>query len=381
MNGKVLVVTNDFPPRRGGIESFVASLCVGLPADQLVVYTASMPGDAVHDASLGYPVVRDRSGCLLPTPRVSRAAQEVVRRHGCDRVLFGAAAPLGLLAAGLRSAGVRRMVGLTHGHEVWWAHTPGARSLLRRIGEGVDVLTYVSRFCGREIGAALSRSAAERMVRLSPGVDVERFSPLSDGRERTAAAERAAAGIAAGRPLVLAAARLVSRKGHDTLVKAWPAVVRQIPEAALLILGDGPQEGALRRRVHSLDLGESVFFSPSVPQHQMPAFYSAADAFALPCRTRRGGLEVEALGIVFLEAAAAGLPVVVGASGGAPETVVDGETGYVVNPVDRAAVAERIVGLLSDPVRSREMGAAGRARVVAQWSQAQSVATLKHLFA
>jgi phosphatidyl-myo-inositol dimannoside synthase len=131
MNGKVLVVTNDFPPRRGGIESFVASLCAGLPADQLVVYTASMPGDAVHDASLGYPVVRDRSRCLLPTPRVSRAAQEVVRRHGCDRVLFGAAAPLGLLAAGLRSAGVRRMVGLTHGHEVWWAHTPGARSLLR----------------------------------------------------------------------------------------------------------------------------------------------------------------------------------------------------------------------------------------------------------
>jgi phosphatidyl-myo-inositol dimannoside synthase len=374
MTGKVLVVTNDFPPRRGGIESFVASLCAGLPADQLVVFTASMPGDAAYDVSRAYPVLRDRAGCLLPTPRVARAVHEVVRRHGCDSVVFGAAAPLGLLGTGLRSVGVRRTVGLTHGHEVWWAHAPGTRSLLRRIGEGVDVLTYVSQFCGREICAALTRSAGERMVRLSPGVDVERFSANSDGRD-----VRATLGIAADRPVALAAARLVARKGHDTLVKAWPAVVRQIPEAALLILGDGPQEGALRRLVESMHLEKSVFVAPGVPQAQMPAVYSAANAFALPCRTRRHGLEVEALGIVFLEAAAAGLPVVVGASGGAPETVVEGETGYVVNPLDRAAVAERIVGLLSDPVRSEEMGAAGRARVAAHWSQAQSVATLKRL--
>lgn len=372
MSGRVLIVTNDFPPRRGGIESFVASLCAGLPSDELVVYTASMPGDKAFDELLDYPVIRDRAGRLLPTSRVRRAVGEVVRRYGCDRVVFGAAAPLGLLAGGLRECGVRQMVGLTHGHEVWWARSPGSRKLLRRIGDGVDVLTYVSDYCRREIAGALSERAATAMVRMSPGVDVPRFAAGGDGR-----GVRQAAGIATDRPVVLAAARLVARKGHDTLVRAWPAVLREVPDAALLIVGDGPRAASLRRLTGRLHLEKSVVLRPGVPWEEMPHVYAAADAFALPCRSRRRGLEVEALGIVFLEAAAAGLPVVVGASGGAPETVIDGKTGYVVDPLDANAVADRISALLSDPVRAAALGSAGQARVEAHWSAAEAVQTLQ----
>lgn len=385
--GKILMVTNDFPPRRGGIESFVASLCAGLPRDELMVYTAAMPGGATHDATLDYAVIRDRARRLLPTVRVGRAVRDVVRRHGCDRVVFGAAAPLGLLGAGLQEAGVRRIVGLTHGHEVWWARTPGSRALVRRIGDGVDVLTYVSEYCRWAIAKALSEPAARDMVRLSPGVDVARFSGRSDARRCASAASpdictddvRKAAGIDSGRPVVLAAARLVARKGHDTLIRAWPTVLSQVPEAVLLIVGDGPYEPTLRRLTSRLDLGGGVAFHPGVPWERMPDVYAAAEVFALPCRTRRAGLEVEALGIVFLEAAASGLPVVVGNSGGAPETVADGQTGYVVDPREPATVAVRLISLLRDPERAVAMGAAGRARVAAHWSDAQAVETLQRL--
>lgn len=374
MTAKVLFVTNDFPPRRGGIESFVASLCAGLPSDELVVYTASMEGSSVHDSRLDYPVIRDDSRQLLPTPRIARAVQDTVRRFDCDRVVFGAAAPLGLLARNLRDVGVRRMVGLTHGHEVWWAKTPPTRPLLRRIGDDVDVLTFVSEYCQREIAGALSGTAAQRMVRLSPGVDVARFKPRHDGSY-----VRRGAGIATEQPVVLAASRLVARKGHDVLLHAWPRVLRRVPDAALLIVGDGPSERRLRRLAARLGIAGQVRFAAGVPWEQMPAVYSAADVFALPCRTRLGGLEPEAFGIVFLEASAAGLPVVVGASGGAPETVVDGVTGYLVDPVDIGQIAERIVSLLTSPTEAAAMGAEGRAWVAERWPTASAVQTLQQL--
>src|SRR5690606_27998600 len=144
--GRVLVVTNDFPTRRGGIETFVLQLCLQLDPAEVVVYTASMPGDREYDATLPFPVHRDPTGTLLPTPAVARRVTRVLREAGCDRVVFGAAAPLGLLGGALRRAGAERIVAITHGHEVWWARVPGARQLLRRIGDPADVLTYVSRW-------------------------------------------------------------------------------------------------------------------------------------------------------------------------------------------------------------------------------------------
>lgn len=344
---KTLVVTNDFPPRRGGIESFVYSLCEGFSADELVVYTARMSGSDAIDRGIPYLVVRDRARILLPTWRLARSVRRVAVGHGCDAVVFGAAAPLGLLARGLRRrAGVATVVGLTHGHEVWWSKVPGARSLLRRIGDDVDILTFVSEYCRREITLALSTQAAVRMQRLSPEVDRERFKPGLDK-----SVWRRELGLSDDQPVVLSASRLVRRKGHDTLIKAWPQVLTQHPDARLVIVGDGPSRGRLVRLARRVGVAQSVTFVSSRPWEEMPLAYAMADVFALPCRTRLWGLEPEAFGIVFLEAIASGVPVLVGDSGGAPETMQVAGSGLVVDPRTPSQVAAGIVELLSSKDR------------------------------
>ncbi|HEX2176971.1 MAG TPA: glycosyltransferase family 4 protein [Nocardioidaceae bacterium] len=373
---RTLVVTNDFPTRRGGIESFVLALCERMPVDEVVVYTASMPGDAEFDAGLPFPVVRDRTSMLLPTPAVGRRVVRAFEEYRCDRVLFGAAAPLGLLAARLRAAGAKRIVGMTHGHEAWWARVPVTRQALRRIGNTCDVLTYVSGWCRDVIASALSPEAAARMERLAPGVDVERFYPGCGGAQ-----VRERLGIAADAPVVVCVGRMVPRKGQDTLVRAWPRVLAEVPEARLLLVGDGPYRPRVERLAESLAVSESVVFTGGVPWAEIPGYVDAGDVFAMPSRTRRLGLEVEALGIVALEAAACGLPVVVGDSGGAPDTVVDGETGCVVDVRGPAGLADRFAHMLGDTKRSAAMGAAGRNRVMNSWTWHASSAVVSELLA
>ena len=367
---RVLVVTNDFPTRRGGIESFVLALCERLPPDAVVVYTASMPGDRGYDAGLPFPVYRDPSRMLLPTPAVTRRVVDVFRRHACDRVLFGASAPLGLMAPALRRAGARRIVALTHGHEVWWARTPVTRRLLRRIGDSVDVLTYVSEWCRERITPALSPGARTRMARLSPGVDTERFRPGCGGTE-----VRRRLRIPPEAPVVVCAARLVRRKGQDTLIRAWPDVARALPGARLLLVGDGPDRGRLQRMVRRRGLASSVIFAGGVSWHDVPAHLDAADVFAMPCRTRLLGLQPEAWGIVFLEAQACGLPVLIGRSGGAPETLLDPSRGLVVWRGTKHVRAALLA--LLERGRAAETGTA----IAAEWSWTQVAATVRRLVA
>ena len=339
---RVLVVTNDFPTRRGGIESFVLALCEGMAPDEVVVYTASMPGDTAYDAGLPFPVYRDPASMLLPTPAVARRVVEVMRRHDCDRVLFGASAPLGLLAPRLRTAGARRIIALTHGHEVWWARMPVTRRLLHRIGDSVDVLTYVSEWCRDRIVTALSDDAVAQMRPLSPGVDTGRFYPGCGGAE-----VRVRLGILADAPVVVCVARMIARKGQDTLVRVWPLVLREVPTARLLLVGDGPHRATVERLAGDLAVTDSVTFTGSVSWDEVPAHVDAGDVFAMPCRTRLFGLEPEAFGIVFLEAQACGLPVVIGDSGGAPETLMAEDNGTVVDSGDLLAVSRAVVaGLL-----------------------------------
>ncbi|MFK0130607.1 glycosyltransferase family 4 protein [Streptomyces rubiginosohelvolus] len=379
---RTLVVTNDFPPRQGGIETFVRAMTDRFPADSVVVYTSAEPGAAAHDAALPYPVVRDPARMLLPVPRVTARAAGLARRHGCDSVWFGAAAPLGLMADRLRrESGVRRAVATTHGHEVWWARTPGARALLRRIGERTDAVTYLGAATRAPIAAALGPAAARRMVRLAPGVDAEAFAVrpgARDGVQTPAGGVRDRYGLG-GRPVILCAARLVPRKGQDTLIRALPAVLRSVPDAVLLLTGDGPYARTLRRLAADTGVADAVVLAGGRPHPEMPEHYAAADVFAMPCRTRRRGLEVEGLGIVFLEAAAAGLPVLVGDSGGAPDTVRDGETGHLVDGRDTAAVADRLVTLLRDREAAAAMGEKGRAWVREEWGWESAYATLAGL--
>lgn len=357
---RVLVVTNDFPPRPGGIQSYVASLVAGL--GDVVVYTSRWRGWAAYDATLPFPVVRARTSVLLPTPAVRRRAVALLREHGCDAVWFGAAAPLGLLAPALRAAGARRIVATTHGHETGWALLPGPRALLRRIAAEVDVLSCVSAYTRGRLVPVLGPYAG-RLAPLPPGVDTAVFSPAADGQK-----VRARLGIPADAPVLVCVSRLMPRKGQDTLVRALPAVRAAVPGARLLLVGGGPYRRRLAGLAAGLRVEEAVTFTGSVPAGELPAHYRAGDVFAMPCRTRLGGLDVEGLGIVYLEAAACGLPVVVGRSGGAPETVRHGETGLVVDGESVREVAEALGGLLADRIRSARMGQRGRQWVGGRWS-------------
>ena len=357
---RTLLVTNDFPPRPGGIQSFVHSLAARQPPGEIVAYAPACRGAAAFDARQPFPVIRHPSALMLPVPSVLRRARGIARAEGCDRVWFGAAAPLGLLGPQLRGAGMQRAVALTHGHEAGWAVLPGGRQILRRIGSGMDVMTYLCEYTRVRLAGALG-AYADRLVRLTPGVDAERFSPAVDG-----SAVRSAHGLAE-RPVVVCVSRLVPRKGQDVLIRGLPELRRRVPGAALLLVGGGPHRPALQRLAERAGVADEVVFTGSVPGPDLPAHYAAGDVFAMPCRTRRGGLDVEGLGIVYLEASATGLPVVAGRSGGAPDAVLDGSTGRVIDGRNVDEVVHAVAGLLKDPATAAAMGAVGRAWVQREW--------------
>jgi phosphatidylinositol alpha-1,6-mannosyltransferase len=356
---RTLIVTNDFPPRQGGIQSFVYELAVRQPPGSVVVYASNHAGAAEFDALAPFPVIRHRSRLLVPDPDARRRVVSTLREHQCTAVWFGAAAPLGLLAPALREAGAQRLVASTHGHEVGWAMLPVGRGLLRRIGSSCDVVTHLGEYTRRRLVGALGPSVTLRQ--LTPGVDADRFRPDIDG-----SAVRARYGLS-GRPVVVCVSRLVRRKGQDTLIRALPRIRREVPDAALLLVGHGRYGDRLRRLAEHVGVAEHVVFTGAVPADELPAHYAAGDVFAMPCRTRRGGLDVEGLGIVYLEASAVGLPVLAGDSGGAPDAVLPGRTGYLVDGRDVQAVAARLAGMLGDaPLRER-LGAAGRDWVQRDW--------------
>ena len=358
---KVLIVTNDFPPRAGGIQFFVHALAMRLPPEDVRVYAPAWEGADSFDAQLPFPVVRHPTSLMLPVPAVARRAEEIIKREGCDTVVFGAAAPLGLLAPQLRRAGARRIVALTHGHEAGWATLPGARAMLRRIGDNVDTVTYLGEYTRLRLSWALSRPAAERMTRLAPGVDTSEFHPGAGG---PAVRERFGLGT---RPVVVCVSRMVPRKGQDTLIRTWPLVRVGVPDAVLFLVGDGPYRDRLQRLAHHLGVENSVIFAGAPSRAELPGYYDAGDVFAMPCRTRRRGLDVEGLGMVFLEASATGLPVVGGDSGNSPDAIRDGETGYVVPGGSVADLADRLTYLLTDPVAAKAMGEKGLAWVNREW--------------
>jgi phosphatidylinositol alpha-1,6-mannosyltransferase len=369
---RTLLVTNDFPPRPGGIQSYLQGLCDRLPGGELVVYAPGWPGDREHDRARSYPVYRHPGSLMLPTPAVLRRASNLVREHGVRTVWFGASAPLAVLGRALRRAGAARVVASTHGHEVGWSMLPGPRQVLRRIGDSVDALTTISRYTRDRVAAAFGPRAALEV--LPSGVDSTLFRP--DPAARDELRRRYHLGAA---PVVCCVSRLVPRKGQDTLIRALPRIRQRVPGVRLLLVGGGPDERRLRRLATACGVTDAVLLVGRVPAEELPAHYAVGDAFGLPCRTHAGGLDVEGLGIAALEAAAAGLPVVIGDSGGAPETVRDGVTGYVLSGRDVAALADTLVTLLGDPARAEAMGAAGRDWMRRDWSWPARVAQLRHL--
>jgi phosphatidylinositol alpha-1,6-mannosyltransferase len=362
--GKVLFVTNDFGPRAGGIETFIIGLIERRAFASTIVYTSkqanSQEYDQMWEKKYGVKVIRDSSRILLPTPRVARRISALIKAEGISVAAFGAAAPLGLLAHSMKRSGIVRIVALTHGHEVWWAKVFPFNLLLRRIGTGVDSLTYLGEYTRQMISRPLTQSAKSAMIKIAPGIDTDHFSPRNSANLRQSLQ-------LSQKKVIVCVARLVHRKGQDKLIDAMPSILESISNAHLLIVGQGPYQSKLVKRVKKLGLEESVTFVGRINYEKLPEYICVGDLFAMPSRSRFGGLEVEGLGIAYLEASACGLPVIAGSSGGAPDAVVDGKSGVVVNGTDITAIAKTVVKFLRDPEGSRQMGQFGRNWVVEKW--------------
>ena len=364
VSSPVLFVTNDFGPRAGGIETFVIGLIERRPFGQTIVYTSAQSGSEEYDktwkADYGVTVIRDRATILLPTPRVARNLSRIIKQSNIQVAAFGAAAPLGLLSTSMKRAGIRKTVALTHGHEVWWAKVFPFTLAMRRIGSSIDSLTFLGEFTQRAISRSLSKTAAQQMVKIAPGIDVDHFCPQDSTALRKELKLE-------NKQVIVSVGRLVHRKGQDRLIQALPEILKSVPDAHILMVGQGPYLPHLKKLVARHNLNDHVSFIGRIQYAQLPQYICAGDIFAMPSRSRFFGLEVEGLGIVYLEASACGLPVITGSSGGAPDAVLDGVTGFVVDGENDGAIAAAAIRLLNDVDGAKAMGTAGREWIIENW--------------
>ena len=361
---KILLVTNDLGPRAGGIETFILGLLDQLDGSQIVIYTAAQKESADFDAALsaktGVIVIRDKSSILLPTPAVNRRVRAVMQSYESEVIWFCAAMTLAWMSGLLKRAGARHIVALTHGHEVWWAKLPPFRQIFAQSTKSIDVLTYLGEFTRSAMAPIVARSCS--MVQIAPGISVDHFSPgvKSEKLIKELTLE--------GKSVLVSVGRLVHRKGQDKLLAALPQIIAQHPDVVLLFVGIGPRQKKLDQLVRQHELQEYVRFVGRVTYDKLPEYFRLGDLFVMPSRSRLAGLEVEGLGIVYLEASASGVAVLAGASGGAPDAVLVGKTGEIVDGTSIDQVALVINNLLDHPLKLAEMGRQGRAWTQERWS-------------
>jgi phosphatidylinositol alpha-1,6-mannosyltransferase len=354
-----IVLSAHFPPSMGGVQRFAWELVRRLPADRVVVVT--LGGDtketAAIDRRLPFRVVRRSS-----FRRLSQDLAAIVAEHGCTAGWIPAMAPVGLFAASLRRAGVERIVASTHGQELGWLRAAPSRGALRHIASSIDVLTFLNSYTGARLAPVVGDVGLHT---LRGGVDAEAYAP---------AAAKVRSGL---RPRIISVGRLVRRKGHDHLIRAWPQVLSRHPDAVLTIVGSGPYGDRLHRLAAQLPKG-SIELVGCVDEERKLALLGESHVFVTPSRDDRLGLQTEGLGLVTLEGSAAGLPVVVGRSGGSVDSVVDGVTGYLVD-AQPEPLAGRITALLDDPSLAEAMGRAGKAWVEREWQWGTSADRLREL--
>ena len=361
---KILLVTNDLGPRAGGIETFILGLLDQLDGSQIVIYTAAQKDSAKFDSTLvartGVVIIRDKNSILLPTPFVNRRIRTVMRQHQCEVIWFGAAMPLAWMARLLKRAGAKQIVAITHGHEVWWAKLPIFRQIFSHATKSISTLTYLGEFTRQAMTPVVSQRC--QMVQIAPGISIEHFTP-GEKSESLVNELRLQ-----GKQVLISVGRLVHRKGQDKLLEALPQVLLRHPDVVLLFVGVGPRKKKLDQLVRKHDLADYVRFVGRVQYDRLPEYFRLGDLFVMPSRSRLAGLEVEGLGIVYLEASATGIAVLAGESGGAPDAVLPGKTGEIVDGTDPAKIAEKIIELLDRPSRLLAMGVAGRAWTEERWS-------------
>lgn len=354
-----LLVTNDFPPKVGGIQSYLYELWRRLPTDSAEVLTTPHRDAATFDAAQRFRIRRTRERVLFPTRSLTRRIDARAREIDAAAIFLDPMLPLGRVGAKLTAA--PHLV-ILHGAEVTLpGRLPGSHHLARAVLERADAVIAAGAYPAR-IARRIARDDLPGLV-IPPGVDTERFAPQDAA---TRAATRRRFGLDPDRPMVLGLSRLVPRKGFDVLIDAGARLDR--PDVQVVIAGAGRDRARLERRVRHRDLTGQVRFLGRVPDGDLPALHAAADVFAMLCRERWGGLEAEGFGIVFLEAAACGVPAVAGRSGGAQDAVVDSETGFVVEPTAVSEVVDRLRVLLDDDGLRNRMGARARQRAVQDFS-------------
>ena len=269
---RILCITNDFGPRAGGIETFVMGLIERLPRSHVIVYTSAQDKTEEYDRrwleEFGVEVVRDKAKILLPTPGVAYCVKAIVRERNISTVFFGAAAPLALLSKSLRRAGVQQIVALTHGHEVWWSKVWPFTLAMKSISRHVDHLTYLGEFTRNAISQSITKEAAVRMVKIAPGIDTDHFSP------QVSTQLRSELGLTE-KKVIVSVGRLVHRKGQDVLVEAMPAIIKEVPQAHILMIGEGSYRSYLENRVKALGLQERVTFIGRIQYADLPRYVCA----------------------------------------------------------------------------------------------------------
>ena len=353
-----LLVTNDFPPKVGGIQNYLWELWRRLPPDEVVVHTTPYEGADAFDAAQPFTVTRSREPWLLPGPHLVGRVRRLAQHHNVDLVVIDPALPAGLIGPRLHLP----YAVIVHGAEAAIpARLPGTRRLLREVLDGAVGVIAAGGYAARECEQALGRDLPTFVI--PPGVDVDRFTPRT-GTERVAIRRRLQ--LRPDAPTVVSVSRLVRRKGMDTLIRASARLAGVHHDLQVVIAGKGRDRRRLTRL--AARVGAPVQLAGRLSDDDLADLYSCADVFAMLCRTRWRGLEQEGFGIVFLEAAAASVPQVAGRSGGAHEAVVDGATGVVLDPATPKSAAEAIGALLKDADRRREMGDAARRRVESDFS-------------
>ena len=355
-----LLITNDYPPKLGGIQIYLWELWRRLPADRVSVYTRDYPGAQEFDAGEDYRIFRETRFPLLPTPAVRRRAEEIIAEVKPQLVLIDPALPLGVIGRKLSVP-----YGLVlHGAEATIpTQLPGLRSAMNRVVGGAELVISASQWASDMVSPAKAASRTPFHY-IPPGVDTARFHPHSEAQKSAA---RRRFGLGEDALVLLSVSRLVPRKGMDNLIKAAAGLQRDHPNLELVIAGGG--RDLSRLQAVAKRTGASVKFLGRVADEDLPSLYGSADIFAMLCRERWGGLEQEGFGVVFLEAAASGIPQIAGDSGGAAEAVAHGETGFVV-PAHRqnAYMADALRDLVESPALRQQMGSQARLRAEREFS-------------
>ncbi|MFA6486403.1 MAG: glycosyltransferase family 4 protein [Candidatus Magasanikbacteria bacterium] len=357
---KILIVTLEYPPLVGGIASYVCDFARHIDPKDVIVYAPDTREGVRFDAANKFKTYRRNPFFSLFWPRWIRAWWQIIRivkREKIEMIHIHHILPMGYIALIIKRLFKVPYTVFLHGSDLYFStKTPLKRSNFNRICRQAHTVVVNSQFCKQKLDSIVGELSSIKIIYPCPSDD---FFDISIDQKRI---DQIKSELALnGKKTIISVSRLVERKGHALFVSALELVLKKIPNAIWLIVGDGPEKKMLTEMINARGLQSVVRFLPSMPAHETAKYYHCADLFALLTHQDKDGVE-EAWGIVFLEASACGLPIIAGRSGGVEEAVLNNETGLIVDARNIKQTANSIIDLLNNPDYSRRLGDAGRER-------------------